>query len=324
MITITITATIKVRNLPAQLLEQFVADNSFANPKYDQLKRMGFWTGSTEPIIWLYQLVDGVLTLPRGYLPATIHQIKAAGVPFTIDDKTVCPPAESSPPGGELYPFQARALENLLRYPTGVMEAPTGCGKTCMLLSAIPKLKTNTLILTHTSELLAQTMERVESWLGIEPGVIGGGKEDIQPITVAMIQTLARRDLEESGIADYFGAVMVDEAHHSPAITWSRILEQLPARYKFGFTATAWRKDGLHFLMWRLIGSRTAKITSQEAEAAGKIVRPAVEVVPTNYHYPLKDADEWTAMITDLVRDQEGTFSSCKKSASAFPLTPKP
>ncbi|MDA2934294.1 hypothetical protein MYX82_08115 [Acidobacteria bacterium AH-259-D05] len=37
----------------------------------------------------------------------------------------------------------------------------------------------------------------------------------------------------------------------------------ISAKYKYGFTATAWRKDKLQFLMWRLIGNRNAKVTRQ-------------------------------------------------------------
>ncbi len=174
-----------------------------------------------------------------------------------------------------------------------------------MLLSSIPRLKTNTLILVHTTELLNQTMERVRSWLGIEPGVIGGGKEDIRPVTVGMIQTLAKRNLQENGVADYFGAVLVDECHHSPAATWARILSALPARYKYGFTATGWRKDGLQFLMWRLIGPKSAQVTRQEVAAAGRIIWPDIEVVPTDYFYPLQESSEWTFLISDLVANDE-------------------
>ena len=234
-----------------------------------------------------------------------ITALRAAGVRFEVIDQTVCPAAEVPSPKGQLDQFQAQALDDLLRYPTGVLESPTGSGKTVMLLSIIPRLQTNTLILVHTTELLNQTMERVESWLGIEPGVIGGGKENIQPVTVAMIQTLAKRDLKQSGIADYFGAIIVDECHHSPATTWAKILQQLPARYKFGFSATCWRKDGLRLLMWRLIGNKNATVSRKVVEAEGRIVWPAVEVVHTDYYYPIQDAAQWTRMITDLVQDPE-------------------
>lgn len=308
MITIEISASLRLRNLPDYLTDQFIEENSFRNPKYDQLQRMGKWTGNTDPWIQLFRQKQDSLILPRGYFPVVIRALRAESTRFEVVDQTICPPAQFSPPGGQLWPFQVKALDDLLRFPTGILESPTGSGKTVVLLSAIPRLKTNALILVHTTELLNQTAERVQSWLGIKPGVIGGGKEDIRPVTVAMIQTLARRDLEGSRLASYFGAVLVDECHHSPATTWARILEQLPAKYRYGFSASCWRKDGLGFLMTRLIGSKTATVTRQEAETAGKIVRPDVEVVPTDYFYPLQDTSEWITMITDLIRDQERNF----------------
>ena len=305
MTTIEISSSLRLRNLPDYLAAQFVQDNTFRNPKYDQLQRMGKWTGNTDPTIKLFQRDGDSLILPRGYFPAVIGELKKAGVRFRIDDKTVRLDAEFASPRGELYPFQTRALEDLLRYSTGCLEAPTGSGKTNILLSSIPRLKTNTLIVVHTTELLHQTVERTKSWLGIEPGILGAGEKTIRPITVGMVQTLVRRDLKESGIADYFGAVLVDECHHSPATTWAKILQQLPARHKYGFTATSWRKDGLQFLMWRLIGNRTARVSHKEAEEAGKLIWPDVEIVQTNYHYPIQSPDQWTWMISDLVRDPE-------------------
>ena len=303
MTTIEISASLRIRNLPGPLARQFITDNTFRNPKYEQLKRLGKWAGTVNPLIRTYKREGVDLLLPRGFFPGVIAQLKEAGERFKVIDQTVCPEAEFSPPCGELYPFQARALQDLLRYRSGVLESPTGSGKTNILLSAIPQLKTNTLVVVHTTELLNQAMERARSWLGVEPGVIGEGKEEVKPVTVGMIQSLVRKDLKESGIADYFGAVLVDECHHTPATTWTKVLQKLPARFKYGFTATSLRKDGLQFLMWRLIGNRTARVTHQEAEEAGKLIWPDVEVVCTDYHYPFQDPDQWTRMISDLVRD---------------------
>jgi len=305
MTIIEISSHLRLWHLPHRLAETFIKENQFRNPKFAKNQRMGFWNGKERPWIRLYRQERDSLILPRGYFPAVITALRAEGVRFEVTDRTICPTAGVPYPKGQLYPFQAQALEDLLRYPTGIMESPTGSGKTVVLLSVIHRLKTHALILVHTRELLNQTMERVESWLGIEPGVIGGGKENIRPVTVAMIQTLARRDLKESGIADYFGAVLVDEAHHSPATTWAKILQQLPAKYKYGFTATAWRKDGLRFLMWRLIGNKNARVTRQMVEAEGRMVWPDVEVVHTDYRYPIQDAAQWTHMMSNLVRNPE-------------------
>jgi superfamily II DNA or RNA helicase len=306
MIQIQVGRRLNLTGLPADLERQFIRENSFTNPKRETLERLGKWTGNEPQTIDLWTREDGRLILPRGYLTTAIHALKQATLPYVVRDCTVCPPLrEQIKATGSLYPYQERALANLLRWPTGVLEAPTGSGKTIIMLAAIARLETPALIIVHTTELFDQTCDRVRSWLGVEPGAIAGSKAILRPVTVGMIQTLSRRDLQAQGIADYFGAVLVDEAHHSPAMTWAEILEQMPAKYKYGFTATAWRKDGLQFLIWRLIGGKSAKIIRGEVEEAGKIVWPDVETVETDYFYPLEDASEWGSMISDLVTNCE-------------------
>jgi len=306
MIVIELESKITVNGLPDFLKARFVSENRFNNPKFDTLLRLGKWTGKTPRIVSLVDILDdGGIRLPRGYYRSVVKALNDNGLRFEVRDLTVCPPTAVPCDGfnGELYPYQAEALADLLRRPTGVLEAPTGSGKTNILLSTVPHLQTNVLILVHTVELLNQTVDRCRSWLGIEPGVIGAGKEKLGQVTVGMIQTLARRDLRE--IRSYFGGVLVDECHHSPAFTWARLLNQLPARYRYGFTATAWRKDGFQFLMWRVIGDKSARITRQGVEAVGRMVWPRVESVGTDYYYDIKDAGEWPRMIADLSRDPE-------------------
>ena len=287
--------------LPIRLERQFISENTFANPKRETLRRLGKWTGNEPVTIVLWTRRHGELILPRGYLPTLIRSLKDEAVVHTVEDCTVCPPAEALEVEGHLYQYQDRALADLLRWPTGILEAPTGSGKTNIMLSAVARLGTPALICVHTTELLNQTCDRVRSWLGVEPGVIAGNKAKLQPVTVGMIQTLARRDLKAEGIAGYFGAVLIDEAHHAPAMTWARILEQMPARYKYGLTATAWRKDGMQFLMWRLIGNKSAKISRSEVQSVGNIIWPQIETVPTDYYFDLSDSSEWGAMLSDLI-----------------------
>ena len=300
---IEVAAGVKLQNLPAHVKQHFINENTFDNPAYAKTKKLGLWTGNIERFIRLHEAEGDALMLPRGYFRKVLERLKEEGIPFAFTDRTVCPPATFTNGGGELYPFQATGLEKLLKAHTGVLEAPTGSGKTNILLSAVPRLQTNTLIIVHTGELLRQTMERARTWLDIEPGIFGAGKKKIKPLTVAMIQTLAKRDLAE--IADYFGAVMIDECHHSPAVTWARVLQELPAKYKYGFTATAWRKDKLEFLMWRLISDRHSKVPKSEVVEAGKMVLPEIQVVTTDYWHPIEHPIEWGQMLTDLTQDPE-------------------
>ncbi len=41
MITIEISSSLRFRDLPDHLTDQFIRENTFENPKYDRLQRMG-------------------------------------------------------------------------------------------------------------------------------------------------------------------------------------------------------------------------------------------------------------------------------------------
>jgi superfamily II DNA or RNA helicase len=286
---------------PAAIEQAVSRDNTFPNPEFARKERLGLWTGGTDQTIRLCQRTPAGLEVPRGTLPIVIRRCRDAGVPFQIQNDTIAPPLDVPLTSGVLYEYQERGLEQLLTYQSGLLEAPTGSGKTNILLSVIPRVNTHTLILTHTKELFTQMRARCREWLGYEAGELGGGQWTVKPISVAMIQTLAKRDL--STLTSYFGCVLVDECHHAPARTWAGILNQFPARFKYGVTATAFRKDGLQIIMWRTIGNVTASITLADVTNAGKIVAPQVETVETGFYYDLEDSTNWTQMVNALVRD---------------------
>ena len=59
-----------------------------------------------------------------------------------------------------------------------------------------------------------------------------------------MAQSLARRE-DLSDITAGYGLVVVDECHHVPAVTFERVVRQIPVRHWLGLTATPYRRDHL-------------------------------------------------------------------------------
>ncbi|MFQ5538799.1 MAG: DEAD/DEAH box helicase [Candidatus Binatia bacterium] len=301
---ITITSNLTLEQVPEILKKQFIEENTFDNPEYRMRKALGKWLKGTPEHIELWSLDEGKLQLPRGYLPAVIAISRRNNIVFHIQDDTLEPWANFGLEiNGELETYQQEALDSLLHFPCGTLVGPPGCGKTNILLSAIPELKTRALIIVHTKELFTQTIQRCKDWLGVTPGVIGSGKWQPEDITVGMIQTLARRDLSE--IAGYFGAILTDEGHHVAARTWAKVLQQFPARYKYAFTATPQRKDGYTFLIWRYTGGKTAEISQEQVVDAGRIVWPTFNFRSTDYRYTLHDKGDWTFMLNDLAFNAE-------------------
>ena len=145
-----------------------------------------------------------------------------------------------------LRPYQIRALDGLRQELRAgrrriVLVAPTGAGKTTiaaeMIRSAVLK-GGSVLGIAHRVELITQLRERLSEH-GVQSGIIMARNERIdQPVMVASIQTLVRRELPPATV------IIVDECHHARATTYGKILDAYPAAAVIGLTASPWRLDG--------------------------------------------------------------------------------
>jgi len=149
----------------------------------------------------------------------------------------------------DLRPYQHRAIDDLRNaYRSGarapLLVAPTGAGKT-VILSAITASATargrRVLILVHRRELIHQASSKLTA-AGVEHGNIAAGIQPSKhPVQVASVQTLVRRlatiDWEPC-------LIIIDEAHHAAAGSWSQILSHWPGALRLGVTATPCRLDG--------------------------------------------------------------------------------
>lgn len=153
--------------------------------------------------------------------------------------------------GPEPYPFQREALQAWGRGKRGVVELPTGSGKTRLALMAMQEVGRATLVVVPTLELLTQWCGLLEEEFGVEPGVIGGGSFRIEAATVCTYAS-AYRHGEKFGAR--FGLVVFDECHHLAGAGYAHIAEVLIAPYRLGVSATLERPDQRHHVLTNLIG----------------------------------------------------------------------
>jgi superfamily II DNA or RNA helicase len=296
---ITISANLCVEDLPPDLVPVVRESLTVRNPEYVTRQRLGKWLGNVPPTLTLADQRDGALVLPRGYLEQIFSLAQKYGIPVETDDNRVLLPSIDISFRGELRDYQIRALQQMIQHDCGVLVAPCGSGKTALGMALIANFRQPALVLVHTRDLLEQTRKAVRQWLGVEAGIIGGGKCDIRPVTVGMVQTLVRRP----EISRQFGVVLLDEAHHCPAATFVDVIQRFPARYRFGLTATPDRADGLGKFMTSVIGPIRHAILHDELRASSVLVVPRIEFVPTDFYFPY--ADNWTDLITALIRDPQ-------------------
>jgi len=149
----------------------------------------------------------------------------------------------------DLRPYQHRAIDDLRNaYRSGarapLLVAPTGAGKTVILASITASATARgrkVLILVHRRELIHQASSKLAG-AGVEHGIIAAGIEPSQqPVQVASVQTLVRR---LATINWEPCLIIIDEAHHAAAGSWSSILSHWPGALRLGVTATPCRLDG--------------------------------------------------------------------------------
>lgn len=276
-----------------------------ANPAYAKLLNMGHRPWSIPASIVFYSWYDGRLILPRGLLKDVWdmypdlrlyeHRMnKCSPVPFRSDIR--------------LRPYQAPAIQAVRTGKQGIIVMPCGAGKTETALQVIAELGQPALWITHTNDLLNQSLERARGKLHLqegEYGIIGGGKYTIgSHITFSTVQSLKGKDLDSIGRR--FGTVVVDECHRafmsdSKLGMFEHVLEHLPALYRIGVTASEHRSDGLIKGMYYLLGKKLYEVNQEELNQAGNVIAPEVIAVPTGYRYQGDTTLEFGAMLSDMV-----------------------
>lgn len=147
-----------------------------------------------------------------------------------------------------LRPYQQQLITDIrLQYQLGrksvLAVLPTGGGKTICFsyIAQAASIKGNrVLVLVHRQELLDQASRAMP----VPHGIIAAnrGMDLSHAVQVASVQTVARR--LHLLPRDFFQLLVVDEAHHTSAGTWAKVIHHFHAAKLLGVTATPIRSDG--------------------------------------------------------------------------------
>ncbi|MFB6308182.1 MAG: DEAD/DEAH box helicase family protein [Haloarculaceae archaeon] len=139
----------------------------------------------------------------------------------------------------------------------GVLELPTGSGKTVIGIAAMEALGTPTLVVVPTIDLLEQWQRELETEFGGQIGRLGGGEQRVEDVTVATYDSAYLRADE---LGDRFGLVVFDEVHHLGGEGYRDIARLLAAPARMGLTATFERPDGAHEVVAELVGDLVYRV----------------------------------------------------------------
>jgi len=182
-----------------------------------------------------------------------------------------------------------------------IINAWVSWGKTFTGLAIAKKLGQKTLVVTHTTNLRNQWEKEVQKCFGIQAGRIGSGQFNLDaPICVGNIQTLYRR---MDDIKQLFGTVILDEMHHVSSPTFTRIIDEMPARYKIGLTGTLERKDGRHVVFRDYFGHNVMKPPKEN------YLIPKVHIIKSDIRFLDGAYTPWAERINHLAYNEEYVHS---------------
>ena len=163
----------------------------------------------------------------------------------------------------------------------GVLELPTGSGKTVIALKAIEALSTPTLVVVPTIDLLDQWERELGTEFDVPVGRLGGGEQRVEPLTVSTYDSAYLRADE---LGDRFELAIFDEVHHLGGEGYRDIARLLAAPARLGLTATFERPDGAHETVEELVGPVVHRLSAEELAgdhlAAFDIKRIEVSLTP--------------------------------------------
>lgn len=314
---------------PTQEVRQWVYDKlKVPNPEYQKKLQLGLWIGSTPKDLKLYRVSGDTIIVPYGVRKSLFHAFPDFN---TYEHKCVF--ATNKPVNYnadiKLYPYQENAVKSLVQAQGGILQSKAGSGKTRMGIATICRMGKKTLWLTHTNELLNQSYNAAAEFIDKKLlGKITAGKMQIADgITFATVQTLCKADLQ--ALRFEWDMIVVDECHRcagtvNKATMFSKVLNNLAARYKYGLSATLHRADGLIKCTYALLGGvaytvpdnvvNTMRVEIHKKETGVQISRKCLDTDGTlvyarliNYLAEHKDRNE--QIVSDIYNLGNGNHS---------------
>ena len=160
----------------------------------------------------------------------------------------------------------------------------TGGGKTILFSSVVARRVAageKVLVLAHRGELLDQAADKMKKACGLESVLEKAESTAVGsncPVVVASVQTLYQERRLQAYTKDYFGTIIVDEAHHCMSDTYQKVLSYFDQAKILGVTATPDRNDKRD--LGRFFDSVAYEYGIKEAVKAKFLVKPVAQLIP--------------------------------------------
>lgn len=286
---------IEKRVLSKTLLNLLKRMASFYNPEFFMRQKQRLSTYNTPRIVSTYDLNERYIVLPRGLLEKLLDFFKEHRVGIVIEDKRLVVKIPTQTLHLKLYYEQNRALEEILKNDYSLLIAPPGFGKTAVAGAVIANRSVSTLVLVHKTILLEQWAKRLSEYFQIDIksiGILGKGKKKLNGILdIATLQSLKNR----AEVIENYSQIIIDEAHHMPAVSFEVPLKRFKGKYVLGLSATPKRKDGMEAIMYLQCGNIVHESIRKNT------IKHTLKTITTEYDTFL---DSFTMILGEIVEDE--------------------
>ena len=280
---------------PMRLLNVLKRMASFYNPEFFIRQKQRRSTFNTPRIISMYDINERYIILPRGLYSKLTSFFTRNKVPMRIKEKRLHDKVSSPALFIHLRNEQITAKREILKNDYSLLIAPPGFGKTAVASAVISERGVSTLVLVHKTILLEQWRKRLSEYFHVDIksiGILGKGKKKLNGyLDIATLQSLRNRPEEIEG----YSQMIIDEAHHMPAVSFEIPLKRFRGKYVLGLSATPKRKDGMEAIMYLQCGDVVHKSERKNT------IRHTLKTITTRYDTFM---DRFSMMLSEIAEDE--------------------
>ena len=188
-----------------------------------------------------------------------------------------------------LRPYQSEARRRIhAEWEAGhqrtLLVLPTGTGKTVVFAAVAEdcvRAGQRVLVLAHRGELLAQAADKIYRSTGLRCALEQARHSSLDSplrITVGSVQSLGQEKRLTRFGHDWFGAIIIDEAHHAVTGGYRQVLDWFPGARVLGVTATPDRGDMQN--LGKVFDSLAYEYRLQDAIAEGYLCPILAQTIP--------------------------------------------
>lgn len=279
------------------------------------------WDGYTHFITPKGRFLSGLLSLVTRFCADEEVELVVVN-----PDNTIVPRADFNLRNIEMRDYQQLAVEKALKAKRGILHLATNAGKTEIAIALINSLKSKgqTLWLTHSLDLAAQTAKRFAARTGLSVSMTFRGEYDTSgDVVISTVQTLSK-GLGKPGFEavtawlESVPIVVLDETHLGSADTWIKIVAGCKkATYRFGLSGTPFTDDKIrNRKLIGITGPTIHRVGNQELIDAEVSAVPIVFTIPFQHKEYLDYQTAVSVGVTNNVERNKQIINVLRKAES--------